>query len=133
MTSNGIIEKVSAQNFEATYQKLRQIIDDNPNLNIMLELDHQANAAKVGLTLNPTRIIMFGNPKLGTPLMLSSQSTGLDLPQKILVTEDQEGVTKVSYNDPLYLKDRHTILERDEILQKIAGALDKITNGATSS
>ena len=83
------------------------------------------------MTLNPTRIIMFGNPKLGTPLMLSSQSTGLDLPQKILVTEDENGVVQLRYNDPLYLQERHDISDRTEILTKISGALDKITNAAS--
>jgi len=102
----------------------------NPNLKIILELDHQANAAKVDLTLNPTRIILFGNPKLGTPLMLSAQSTGLDLPQKILVTENESGVVHVRYNDPMYLQQRHDILDRSPVLEKISGALDKITNAA---
>lgn len=130
MQEKGIITKQSTQNFEDTYQKLRQVIDNNPNLKIILELDHQANAAKADLILNPTRIIMFGNPKLGTPLMLSSQSTGLDLPQKILVTEDKSGAVHLRYNDPLYLQDRHNISDRKEVLTKISGALDKITNAA---
>ncbi|HAS46254.1 MAG TPA: hypothetical protein DCS93_37585 [Microscillaceae bacterium] len=130
MESTGIITKTSQQNFEATYQKLKNIIDNNPNLNIMLELDHQANAAKNGLDLRPTRIIVFGNPKLGTPLMQNAQTIGLDLPQKVLVYEEADGTVKVSYNDPLYLKGRHGLSETDEILSKVVGALDKITSAA---
>lgn len=130
MQEKGIITKKSTQNFEDTYQKLQQVIDQNPNLKIILELDHQANAAKAGLTLNPTRIILFGNPKLGTPLMLAAQSTGLDLPQKILVTENASGVVELRYNDPLYLAQRHDISDQSAILEKISGALDKITNAA---
>lgn len=132
MSNTGIITKVSQQNFQNTYEKLRTIISNNPNLKILLELDHQANAASVDLSLSPTKIILFGNPKLGTPLMASGKLTGLDLPQKILVTE-REGVVAVSYNDPAYLKERHQIEGQEEILAKVSGALDKITTAATSA
>lgn len=130
MANTGIITKVSQQSFDDTYNKLRTIIDNNPNLKILMELNHQANAASVDLTLAPTRIIMFGNPRLGTPLMASGTLTGLDLPQKILVTE-RDGTVSLSYNDPMYLKERHQIEGQDEVLQKVAGALDKITSGAS--
>ena len=132
MSDNGIITKVSQQNFENTYAKLRSIIDNNPNLKILMELDHQANAAKVDLELPPTRIIMFGNPRLGTPLMLGGDYTGLDLPQKILVSE-RDGQVTLSYNDPTYLKGRHNISGKDEVLQKVTGALDKITSAASEA
>ena len=130
MSETEIVTKVSAQSFEETYTKLRSVIDNNPNLKILLELDHQANAAKVDLQLPPTRIIMFGNPRLGTPLMLGGDYTGLDLPQKILVSE-RDGQVTLSYNDPAYLKTRHNISDRDEVLQKVTGALDKITSAAS--
>ena len=132
MSDNGIITKVSQQNFENTYAKLRSIIDNNPNLKILMELDHQANAAKVDLELPPTRIIMFGNPRLGTHLMLGGDYTGLDLPQKILVSE-RNGQVTISYNDPSYLKSRHNISGKDEVLQKVTGALDKITSAASEA
>ncbi len=132
MQSTGIITKTSSQDFESTYQKLRSIIDGNPNLKIMLELDHSGNAAKNDLKLNPTKIILFGNPNLGTPLMQNAQTVGLDLPQKILVYQDTNGKVKVVYNDPLYLKDRHGMTGMEEVLTKVSGALDKITTGATS-
>jgi uncharacterized protein (DUF302 family) len=130
MSTTGIITKVSLDNFQRTYDKLRSIIDGNPNLKIILELDHQANAASVDLTLEPTKIIMFGNPKLGTPLMLSGElTTGLDLPQKMLVTE-RSGVVSISYNNPTYLKTRHQVIAREEVLEKVTEALDKISNAA---
>jgi uncharacterized protein (DUF302 family) len=130
MSTTGIITKVSLDNFQRTYDKLRSIIDGNPNLKIILELDHQANAASVDLTLEPTKIIMFGNPKLGTPLMLSGElTTGLDLPQKMLVTE-RSGVVSISYNNPTYLKTRHQVKAREEVLEKVTEALDKISNAA---
>ena len=131
MSDSGMISKRSQQNFEDTYSKLKNIISNNPNLKILLELDHQANAANAGLNLVPTRIILFGNPNLGTPLMASGHFTGLDLPQKILVSE-RDGVVTLTYNDPHYLKERHQIEGQDEILKKVAVALDKITSAAAA-
>ncbi|WP_303318876.1 DUF302 domain-containing protein [Flavivirga abyssicola] len=130
MNETGIISKISYQDFDTTYQKLKSVIENNPNLRIIAELNHQANASSVGLELSPTRIIMFGNPNLGTPLMQNAQTIGLDLPQKVLVYQDAEGVVKVSYNNPLYLRDRHGIKNQEDILNKIAGALNKITDAA---
>ena len=132
MSKTGIITKISQQNFQDTYEKLKGIISNNPNLKILFELDHQANAASVDLTLEPTKIIFFGNPKLGTRLMQSGNFTGLDLPQKILVSETS-GVVTISYNDPQYLKERHNIEGQDAILDKVIGALDKITTAASES
>ena len=130
MNSSGLILKISKLDFESTYQKLKSIIDNNPNLKVILEMDHQANAAKADLTLRPTKLILFGNPNLGTPLMQAAPTLGLDLPQKILVTESENGAVTVSYNDPLYLKARHGMTGNDEILAKVSGALDKITSAA---
>ena len=132
MSNNGIITKTSSLNFQATYEKLKTIISNNPNLKILLELDHQANAASVDLSLPPTRIIFFGNPRLGTPLMASGTYAGLDLPQKILVSE-RDGAVTVSYNDPDHLRNRHEIAGQDEVLQKVTAALDKITTAATEA
>ncbi|MHA7056171.1 DUF302 domain-containing protein [Aquimarina sp. M1] len=129
-TKQGIITKESNKNFEDTYSALIDVIQDNPNLKIIAELDHQTNAASVGLELNPTRIVMFGNPKLGTPLMQNAQSTGLDLPQKIMVWQDGHNIVRISYNDPLYLQQRHGIEGASEIQNKISAALDKITSVA---
>ncbi len=126
----GMITKISTQSFEDTYATLKGILTANPALKIIAELDHAANAATKGLSLRPTRIVFFGNPVLGTPLMQGVQSIGLDLPQKILVYEDAQGVVHITYNDPMYLKQRHQLLNRDAVLQKIATALDKITTKA---
>ncbi len=126
----GVVTKKSVKNFEETYNTLIEVITNNPNLKIIAQLDHQANAASVGLTLNPTRIVMFGNPKLGTPLMQNSQTTGLDLPQKIVVWQDDEGAVKISFNDPSYLQKRHSITDKDDIIQKVSNALNMITNKA---
>ncbi len=129
---SGLIIKRSSFDFGQTYNRLRTIIDDNPNLKILLELDHSKNASSVDLVLRPTKIIMFGNPRLGTPLMNASATISIDLPQKIIVFTDEEGVTHLAYNDPNYLMSRHNIVGQETVLQKVSGALDKITNAAIS-
>jgi len=132
VSKNGIVTKVSNLDFEVTYAKLKNIIENNPNLKVLMELDHQKNAESVGEELNPTRLILFGNPKLGTPLMKNAHTVSLDLPQKVIVYQDDDGLVKVSYNDPAYLKDRHNVEGSDEVLKKIRGALDKITDTVIS-
>jgi len=125
--NDGLVTKNSPYSVEVTYTKLRTLLNNNPNLKILLELDHSKNAASVDLELPPTKIILFGNPKLGTPLMQASATAAIDLPQKILVYSN-EGATKISYNDPMYLKKRHDIQGADAILGKISKALNTITN-----
>jgi len=132
MNTNGLIIKTSNNDFDTTYQKLHDILEGNPNLKIILELDHSKNAANADIDLLPTRIILFGNPKLGTPLMLANRTVSIDLPQKMIVFQEASGEVKVAYNDPTYLKGRHELDGTDEVLAKVTGALDKISTGATS-
>lgn len=128
--NEGIITKTSNQNFEDTYNSLQTAIANNPNLRIVAEVNHQANAESVTLELNPTRLIVFGNPNLGTPLMQNAQTTALDLPQKILVWEDDAKVVHVSYNNPAYLAKRHQITENTMVLETITNALTNLSNVA---
>lgn len=129
----GIITKTVNGSCDEAYNRLRAAIANNPALKIIAELDHQANAASVELELNPTRIIIFGNPNLGTPLMQNAQTTALDLPQKMLVWTDGEGVAHVSYNDPAFLVKRHGITENEEVLETVAGALNKLSDVAVGN
>lgn len=131
--SEGIVTVTSSQDFEATYENLKDIISENENLSILAELDHQANAQSIGMDLRPTRILIFGNPNLGTPLMQGAQTVGLDLPQKMLVWEDAEGAVHLSYNDPEFLKLRHGINGTDEEIQQITTALQNISNAAAGN
>jgi len=127
----GVISKTtSTKSFANVYESLKMIIENNPNLRVIAELDHSANAASIGQELDSTRIIVFGNPNLGTPLMKNSQTTALDLPQKMLVWRNRNGVVFVSYNDPAYLVKRHRITENDTVIGTITMALDNISNGA---
>lgn len=128
--NNGLVVKESNHSFDDTYNKLIATLEANPNLKVILELDHSKNAASVDLSLRPTKIVLFGNPKLGTHLMAAGGTTAIDLPQKIVVFEENNKV-HVCYNDPAYLKSRHVIEGQEEILNKVSGALNKITDGCT--
>ena len=129
----GIITKTSGNSFEDTYSALQATIANNANLTIVAEVNHTMNAIGVNLELNPTRLIIFGNPNLGTPLMQNKQTTGLDLPQKILVWEDDEDMVHVSYNDPAFIAERHGIMDNTETLETITNALDNISNAAITN
>lgn len=128
---NNLIIKDSPYDVATTYNNLKTIIENNPNLKTLLELDHSKNAASVDLDLQPTKIIMFGNPKLGTPLMQENPTIAIDLPQKIIIYT-AENNTKIAYNNPLYLKERHDITGKDNIIDTISNALNNITNKAIS-
>ncbi|TRX61867.1 DUF302 domain-containing protein [Fulvivirga sp. M361] len=125
--NKGLVTKTSNVDFETTYRNLKNALEANPNLKILLELDHSKNAGSVGLDLDPTRIIMFGNPKLGTLLMQHKQTAGIDLPQKIIVYRESDGQVKVAYNHPIYLQERHELNDHEEVLNKVGTALDNIT------
>ena len=127
----GLIVNVSPYSVEETVDRLQGEITAR-NLNIMLTIDHAANAAKVDQELRPTQLLIFGNPKAGTPLMQSNQTIGIDLPQKMLVWEESDGRVFVAYNDPAYLGQRHNITDKDTLLGNIAGALDAIATDATA-
>tara|TARA_R100000935_G_C2837291_1_gene168886 strand:+ start:1090 stop:2010 length:921 start_codon:yes stop_codon:yes gene_type:complete len=129
--SEGIITLESTNDFETTYNTLQSSISSNENLSIIAQLDHQANAASVDLELRPTKLIIFGNPNLGSPLMQNKQTIGLDLPQKILVWEAEDGTVNVSYNDPAFLASRHNIEGNEDVLMQIATTLDNLANNAT--
>ncbi len=127
MEQTGLIVKESNLDFETTYATIRDRIENNPNLKIILELDHSKNAASKDLELRPTKLLVFGNPNLGTPLMQVSPTLAIDLPQKVIVYQEKDQVY-IAYNDQAYLKQRHDIDGKDEVLAKITGALDKITS-----
>jgi len=130
--NDGVLTVESENDFATTYTKLRSSIENNDNLTIMAQLNHQENANSVGLDLLPSRIIVFGNPALGTPLMQNMQTTALDLPQKMLVWENSDGRVMISYNDPEFLKQRHSITGADTVLLQITNALQNLAEGAAT-
>jgi uncharacterized protein (DUF302 family) len=97
---------------------LETIVRDK-GLTILAKIDHSGDATRAGLSMRLTQLIIFGNPKSGTPLMVASPSVAIDLPLKALVWQDDDGKVWLSYNSPDYLKERHAI--PDNLLQNIAG------------
>jgi uncharacterized protein (DUF302 family) len=115
---NGIVHLQSPYSVANTLQRLETIITTK-GLTIFARIDHSGEAAKVGLTMPPTELLVFGSPKSGTPLMIASPTLAIDLPLKALVWQDVEGAVWLSYNSPEYLQQRHTIPEA--LVQNIAG------------
>src|SRR5690242_4357350 len=106
MTFNGsgIIEKPSNHSVEETVAKLKGILQAKA-VTLFALIDHSGEAEKAGMKMPPTKLVIFGNPKAGTPLMLAAPSSAIDLPLKILVREDGQGKVWVSYNSPAYLQE----------------------------
>ena len=107
-------------------------IAEKKGLTIFARINHQKNAANVNLTLRETEVILFGNPKVGTPLMLCAQEVAIDLPQKVLVWKDAQDKVWVSYNNPYYLQARHAIKGCSKTIAKISTVLKALTNLAAS-
>ncbi len=126
---NGLIIKKSANSVDRTIDILATALQ-RKGIGVWARVDHQANGATVGEKLRPTTVLIFGNPKLGTPLMRSNQSIGVDLPMKVLAWEDGSGQVMIAYNDPAYLAQRHGITDQEEIIAKMSNALDSMTTMA---
>jgi uncharacterized protein (DUF302 family) len=114
---NGIVSKPSNHSVDTTVEKLKGILQAK-GVALFALVDHSGEAEKVGLKMRPTKLLIFGSPKAGTPLMVASPSIAIDLPLKILIAEDADGKVWVSYNAPAYLRDRHNVPEN--LLQNIA-------------
>ena len=113
----GIIDKPSNHSVDQTVERLKGILAAK-GVALFALVDHSGEAEKVGMKMRPTKLLIFGNPKAGTPLMLAAPSIAIDLPLKILVWEDGDGKVWLSYNSPEYLRDRHGLPQ--ELLQNIA-------------
>ena len=118
LPANGMIHLISPRSVSETLARLETIVQGK-GLAILARIDHSGDAAKAGLEMHPTQLLIFGNAKSGTPLMIASPTVAIDLPLKALVWEDSEGKVWLSYNSPGYLKERHAIPEN--LLQNIAG------------
>ena len=115
--NTGIVYKPSNHSVEQTVEKLKNILQSK-GVTLFASIDHSGEAEKVGMKMPPTKLLIFGSPKAGTPLMLASPSIALDLPLKILVWEDAQGKAWVTYNSPAYLQERHNL--PSELLPNIA-------------
>ena len=116
-TDKGIIDKPSRYSVDETLEKLKRTLQAK-GVTVFAVVDHSGEAEKVGLKMPPTKLVIFGSPKAGTPLMLAAPSSAIDLPLKILIWEDGSGKVWVSYNRPAYLQERHGLPQ--ELLRNIA-------------
>jgi uncharacterized protein (DUF302 family) len=105
-TTAGLITIPAAQSVDETVTRITQFLAEK-NITLFALIDHSGEAAKAGLHMPPTKLIIFGNPKGGTPLMLAAPSIAIDLPLKLLVAEDAAGKVSITWNSPAYLRDRH--------------------------
>jgi uncharacterized protein (DUF302 family) len=116
---NGLIQVASRYSVDETVQRLQTAFAER-GLHVFAVIDHSGEAEKVGLKMRPTKVVIFGSPKGGTPLMVAAPSLAIDLPLKALVAEDAAGKVSVTYNDPEYLRDRHGV--PGELIKNLAGA-----------
>ena len=124
-----MIIKQSSHSVSITIDRLKKVLESK-GITIFARVDHAAGAKKVGKKLAPTQLLIFGNPKLGTPLMQSSQKIGLDLPLKAIAWQDKDGKVWLGYMSPAYLKAKYGITDKDAVFGKITGALGKFTDAA---
>ncbi len=128
---NGIVKVKSNYSVEETVKRFESIAKER-GLNIFGIVNHQAGAESVGLELRPTQVIIFGNPRVGTPLMQCNQTTGIDLPQKALIWQDEQGQVWLGYNSPKYLQKRHQLRGcGEQALERVSNALKMLAEQAT--
>ena len=116
---NGLVQVASRYSVDDTVKRLQTAFGEK-GLQVFALIDHSGEAEKVGLKMRPTKVLIFGSPKGGTPLMVAAPSLAIDLPLKALVAEDAEGKVSVMYNDPEYLKERHGVPEG--LIKNLVGA-----------
>ena len=131
MAAEGLINVQSDFNVKETTDRLENILNEK-GMTIFNQINHSDAAQKVGVELRKTRLIIFGNPKVGSPLMQCQQSIAIDLPQKAIIWEDDKSKVWISYNDPRFLGKRHNFIGCDEVITKVEKALSGITKAAAT-
>jgi uncharacterized protein (DUF302 family) len=116
-SNNGIIHIPSNHSVDETVEKLKGILQTK-GVTLFALIDHSGEAQKVAMKMRPTKLLIFGNPKAGTPVMLAAPSSAIDLPLKILAWEDDQGKVWLTYNSPVYFQERHNL--SPELLQNVA-------------
>ena len=124
----GVITKSSARPVPATLERLRAAVEER-GLIVFALVDHSGEAGKAGLSMPNTKLLVFGSPAAGTPIMLAAPLAALDLPLKVLVWHNPDGGSFVSYVDPVYLGARHQL--NDDLTARIAG-INTITDAAVA-
>ena len=130
--AEGMIDVQSAHSVAESADRLESILNSK-GMTVFARIDHAAGAEKAGKSLPSTQLLIFGNPKVGTPLMQCSHSIAIDLPQKALIWQDPAGAVWISYNDPKFLKLRHNTQGCDAVLKKVSGALANFAKAAAAA
>lgn len=128
--ADGVVNVQSAYKVKETADRMESILKTK-GMTVFNRINHSEGADNVGIELRDTELIIFGNPKVGSPLMKCQQSVAVDLPQKALIWEDDNSKVWISYNDPRYLEKRHNIVGCEEVISKIEKALAGITKAAS--
>jgi uncharacterized protein (DUF302 family) len=128
---HGLISMKSFHSVKSTADRLEKALAAK-GMRIFARINHAEGAKKVGKTLRPTELVIFGNPKVGTPLMQCKQTVAIDLPQKTLIWQDKSGQVWFTYNNPAYLVKRHAIKGCDKVIHKISHALANFAKVATA-
>ena len=132
MTPEGLIVRASRHEPKETMDRLVAAVTAR-GAAVVARVDHAAAAATVGLALAPTEVLIFGNPRAGTPLMQAAQTIGIDLPLRALVWRDASGITHIGYNDPRWLAQRHGVEAGNEaVLKAMATLLAAVAEDAAS-
>lgn len=124
--ADGLVAVKSPHTPQETSERLQGVLAQR-NLTVFARIDHAAGAARIGKTLRPTEVVIFGNPQGGTPFMECAQTVGIDLPLKALVWQDAAGQTWIGYNDPAYLARRHEVAQCpvvEGLRKALAGIVD---------
>jgi uncharacterized protein (DUF302 family) len=133
MTPEGLIVHASVHGPKETMDRLVRAVGGR-GMTVLARIDHAAAAVAADMELRPTEVLIFGNPRAGTPLMQAVQTMGIDLPLKVLVWQDAEGRTWLAYNDPLWLAERHaTGAAKRSIVAAMAAALATVAGEATGA
>lgn len=131
VAADGVIDVPSTFTLGETADRMVNILNKK-GMTIFNRIKHSESAAKVGIKLRNTELIIFGNPKVGSPLMACQQSVAIDLPQKALIWEDANAKVWISYNSPRYIEKRHNITGCEAAIAKIEKALGRITQAAST-
>ena len=127
----GMIDIESSFGVKETGDRLESVLNEK-GMTIFNRVKHSEAAKNVGVELRETELVIFGNPKVGSPLMKCQQSAAIDLPQKALIWKDGEGKVWISYNNPRYLEKRHNISDCEDVISKIEKALAGISRAAAT-
>ena len=126
----GLMNVESAHDVKKTADRLETVLNEK-GMTVFLRVNHTEGARKVGKQLRPTELVIFGNPKVGAPLMQCGQTIGIDLPQKALIWQDESGQVWLTYNEPRYLAKRHAIAGCQPVLDRVQNALKNFAQAAT--